>query len=64
MQHEMHQFDNFFESSKIEEEVTLELILPNFSGKWAFLLNLIVLYSKYQIEELQFCTVVHDISSQ
>ena len=32
------QFDNFFNGSTIEEEVTLALILPNFSGKWAFLL--------------------------
>ena len=39
-----HQFDNFFNSSKItKEEVTLELILPNFSGKSASLLNSIVL---------------------
>ena len=40
-----HQFDNIFKSSsKIkEEEVTLELILPNISGKQVFLLNLIVL---------------------
>ena len=30
--------------SKIkEEEAMLELILSNFSGKWAFLLNLIIL---------------------
>ena len=27
------QFDNIFKSRKIKEEVTLELILPNFSGK-------------------------------
>ena len=32
-----------FNSSKIEEEVMLELILPNFSGKWVLLHNLIVL---------------------
>ena len=39
-----HQFDNIFKSRKIkEEEVTLELILANFSGKKAFVLNLIVL---------------------
>ena len=49
VQREMHQvahrqFDNIFKSRKIkEQEVTLELILPNFSGKWAFFLNLIVL---------------------
>ena len=55
------QFDNYLHSSKIEEEeVTLKLILPNLSGKWAFLLNSIVL-PKHQIVELQFATVVHDI---
>ena len=46
VQREMHQaahMATFFNSSKIDEKVTLELILPNFSGKWAFLLHSIVL---------------------
>ena len=56
------QFDNLFNSSKIKEEVTLELILPNFLVSGHFY-SIWLYCPKHQVEELQFPTVVHDISS-